>query len=163
MRGGKYFGMGVVGAATLAIIGASDAARAQQGGGLYEPLIDRDARGFKEKKYLKDLAFCRNRAAPQEDAARAGAAQAEASAQQANAGAALATAGNIARYMPVPGLGAAQGLWAGGGAAEAAGAAISAQGASDSARAAAGAGMAADDYALVVTRCLQRRGYVLLR
>jgi hypothetical protein len=125
-------------------------ARAQEGeAAIYEPLVDRDAKGFKETKYAKDLAFCRNRAAPQERAARAGA-------QQAAGGAALATAGNVARYMPVPGLGAAQGLWAGGSAAEAAGSAAGAEGA-------AAAGQATQDYRLVIDACLQRRGYLLLR
>lgn len=124
--------------------------RAQEGEPpIYEPLVDRDARGFKEPKYAKDLAFCRNRAAPQEQAARAGA-------QQAAGGAALATAGTIARYIPVPGFGAAQGLWAGGSAAEAAGAAAGAQGA-------AVADQATQDYILVINACLARRGYVLLR
>lgn len=147
----------------LALAAAGPAAAQQGEPSIYEPLVDRDARGFKEKKYAKDLAFCRNRAAPQEGAARAGAAQAAAGAEQATAGAALATAGSIARYVPVPGIGAANGLWAGGGAAEAAGAMIGAQGAAAGAQGAAGADMAAYDYRLVVDRCLERRGYVLLR
>ncbi|WP_051134106.1 hypothetical protein [Methylocystis sp. ATCC 49242] len=161
MRSSKFV---LTGFACLLTFAAAAPVAAQQGeAAIYEPLVDRDARGFKEKKYEKDLTFCRNRAAPQENAARAGAAEAAAGAQQATAGAALATAGNIARYVPVPGLGAANGLWAGGGAAEAAGAAIGSQGAAASAQAAAGADMAASDYRLVVDRCLQRRGYVLLR
>jgi hypothetical protein len=137
--------------ALLAGFGASTSpARAQEGEPpIYEPLVDRDARGFKEAKYAKDLAFCRRRAAPQEAAARAGA-------QQATGGAALATAGTIARFMPVPGLGAAQGLWAGGSAAEAVGAAAGADGA-------AAADQATQDYILVINSCLARRGYVLLR
>ncbi|WP_442756529.1 hypothetical protein ACNHKD_07940 [Methylocystis sp. JAN1] len=143
-------------------LAAAAPARAQDGS-IYEPLVDRDARGFKEKKYAKDLAFCQNRAAPQENAARAGAAQAQAGAQQATAGAAIAAAGNIARYMPVPGLGAANGLWAGGSAADAAGNLVGASGAAQGAQGAATAEMAASDYRLVIDRCLERRGYVLLR
>lgn len=149
--------------AALSVItfGATAPARAQSD--IYEPLVDRDARGFKEKKYQKDLAFCRNRAAPQADAAHAGAAQAQAGAEQMQAGAALSAAGDVARFMPVPGLGAAQGLWAGGTAANAVGGAMGAQGAATGVQGAVGAEMAAQDYALVVNRCLQRRGYVLLR
>jgi hypothetical protein len=149
--GGKVTLIGAALACGLAgLLACAAPARAQEGEApIYEPLVDRDARGFKESKYAKDLAFCRNRAAPQERAARAGA-------QQATGGAALATAGNIARFMPVPGLGAAQGLWAGGSAAEAAGAAAGAEGA-------AAAGQATQDYILVINACLQRRGYVLLR
>lgn len=149
--GGKVTLIGAALACGLVgLVHSAPPARAQEGEApIYEPLVDRDARGFKETKYAKDLAFCRNRAAPQERAARAGA-------QQAAGGAALATAGNVARYMPVPGLGAAQGLWAGGAAAEAAGAATGAEGA-------AAAGQATQDYALVINACLQRRGYLLLR
>lgn len=132
-------------------------------GSIYEPLIDRDARGFKEKKYARDLAFCQSRAAPQESAARAGAAEAQAGAQQAAAGSAIAAAGNIARYVPVPGLGAANGLWAGGSAANVAGNIAGASGAAQGAQGAATAEMAASDYRLVIDRCLERRGYVLLR
>ncbi|WP_424363200.1 hypothetical protein [Methylocystis parvus] len=146
------------------MLAAAAPVRAQDAqGSIYEPLVDRDARGFKEKKYAKDLAFCQNRAAPQESAARAGAAQAQAGAQQAAAGAALAAAGSVARYMPVPGLGAANGLWAGGSAADVAGNMVGASGAAQGAQGAATAEMAASDYRLVIDRCLERRGYVLLR
>ena len=140
--------------ACLLAAAAVGPAGAQQGdGSIYEPLIDRDSKGFKEKKYEKDLNFCRNRAAPQEGAARAGAAEANAGSQQAAAGAALSAAAGV-----VPGLG-----WAGANVASAAGSAIGAAGATASAQGAASAGMAANDYRLVIDRCLERRGYVLLR
>lgn len=62
------------GCVCLLAIAAAAPVAAQQGEiSIYEPLVDRDARGFKEQKYEKDLTFCRNRAAPQENAARAGA------------------------------------------------------------------------------------------
>lgn len=132
-------------------------------GSIYEPLVDRDTRGFKEAKYQKDLAFCRSRAAPQEGAARAGAQQAEAGEQQISAGSALSVLGGVVSSMPVGNLGAARGLWAGGNAAGATGSAVAAQGAATASQGAARAGMAAQDYALVINACLQRRGYVLLR
>jgi hypothetical protein len=69
----------------------------------------------------------------------------------------------VARYAPVPGLGGATSLFAGTGAADVAGGAIGASGAAQSAEGAAAAGAATQDYALVVNRCLERRGYVLLR
>lgn len=129
----------------------------------YEPLIDQDAKGFKPAKYAKDLAFCRDRASPQEAAAAAGAQRAAEGQSQATAGAALAAAGNIARYAPVPGLGAAGALWNGGGAAEAVGGAVSGGGAAAAAEGAAMAGAAADDYQLVIDSCLKKRGYKMLR
>lgn len=145
-------------------LAAAAPVRAQDAqGAIYDPLVDRDAKGFKEKKYAKDLAFCRDRAAPQESGARTGQAQAAAGAQQATAGAALSAAANVARYAPGLGLGAATGLFTGTGAADAAGAAIGASGAAQSAQGAAAADAAAQDYVLVVNRCLERRGYVLLR
>ncbi|BBU60872.1 hypothetical protein MSC49_08070 [Methylosinus sp. C49] len=147
--GGKTILMGAAFACGVAaLLSAPSLPRAQEEP-LYEPLVDRDARGFKEGKYAKDLAFCRNRAAPQERLAREGV-------SQAAGGAALATAGNIARFMPVPGLGAAQGLWAGGSAAEAVGSAAAGHGAMT-------AEQAMQDYVLVVNACLERRGYLLLR
>lgn len=147
--GGKFILIGAAFACGFTALLASPAQPRAQEEPLYEPLVDRDARGFKEAKYAKDLAFCRNRALPQERAARAGA-------SQAAGGAALATAGNIARYVPVPGWGAAQGLWAGGSAAEAVGSAAAGQGAAT-------AEQAMQDYFLVVNACLERRGYLLLR
>ncbi|CAN2535237.1 MAG TPA: hypothetical protein VIF40_00770 [Methylosinus sp.] len=148
-HGGKILLIGAAVACGFTALLASPSQPRAQEEPLYEPLVDRDARGFKEVKFAKDLAFCRNRALPQERAARAGAAQAA-------GGAALATAGNIARYVPVPGWGAAQGLWAGGSAAEAVGSAAAGQGAMS-------ADQAMQDYVLVVNACLERRGYLLLR
>lgn len=144
----------------LMLISSAAPALAQQ---LYEPLIDQDARGFKPAKYERDLAYCRNRAAPHAAAANEGARQAAEGASQASAGAALSAVGNAARFMPVPGLGAANGLWAGGTAADIAGGAIGAQGAAASAEGAYAADAAAGDYALVVDACLRRRGYKMLR
>lgn len=146
---GKLTSIGLAFACGIAALLSSPSLPRAQEEPLYEPLVDRDARGFKEGKYAKDLAFCRNRALPQERLAREGAGQAV-------GGAALATAGNIARYMPVPGFGAAQGLWAGGSAAEAVGSAAAGHGAMT-------AEQAMQDYVLVVNACLERRGYLLLR
>jgi len=154
----------VVGLALLiAAGGLPKAAAAQEDGAIYEPLVDRDAKGFREKKYRKDLAFCRDRAAPQEGAARAGAQQAGEGEQQMAAGSALATLGGVVSSLPAGNLGAARGLWAGGNAAGAAGSAVASQGAANAAQGSARAGMASEDYALVVNSCLRRRGYVLLR
>jgi hypothetical protein len=116
---------------------------------IYEPLVDRDSKGFKEEKYQKDLAFCRNRAAPQEQAVRAGS-------QQAASGSALSSAGSFLQNLPIPGLRAAQSAAAGGSAASATGDAANAQGTAT-------ASNAMQDYVLVVNSCLARRGYVLLR
>lgn len=149
LNGRKIILVGAALALGVAALLAQPAQPRAQQGPLYEPLVDRDARGFKEAKYAKDLAFCRNRAAPQERAVRAGAGQAA-------GGSALATAGNIARSLPVPGFNTAQGLWMGGSAAEAVGSAAAEQGAAT-------AEQAMNDYVLVINSCLARRGYVLLR
>ncbi|HMN72399.1 MAG TPA: hypothetical protein PKA55_11095 [Rhodoblastus sp.] len=134
-----------------------------QESGLYEPLIDEDARGFKPAKYQKDLAFCRKRAAPLAEKAAAHAQAANEGAQQAAAGAALSTAGNIVAALPIPGFTAARNVWAGGTAADAVGGAVSAGGAAKQAEAGAAAGAAAGDYQLVVDSCLIKRGYRFLR
>jgi len=116
---------------------------------IYEPLVDRDAKGFKETKYQSDVAFCRNRAAPQEQAVRAGT-------QQAASGSAVSSAGSFLQNLPVPGLNAARGLWTGGSAASGTGDAANAQGTATAAG-------TMQDYVPVVNSCLARRGYVLLR
>ncbi len=134
-----------------------------QDSGLYEPLVDEDAKGFKPAKYEKDLAYCRKRAAPHGDKAAAHAQAAREGAQQTAAGAALATAGSVLGGLLVPGVSAANGLFAGSSAAGAMGDAISAGGAAKQAQAGAAAGSAASDYQLVIDNCLIKRGYRFLR
>lgn len=134
-----------------------------QDSGLYEPLIDEDARGFKPAKYQKDLAFCRKRAAPLAAKAAAHAQAAEEGAQQAAAGAAISTAGNIVANLPIPGFTAARNVFAGGTAADAVGGVVAAGGAAKQAEAGAAAGEAAGDYQLVIDTCLAKRGYKFLR
>jgi hypothetical protein len=114
---------------------------------IYEPLVDmhRVNRG----RYERDLAACREQAAPQERAARA------ATERQA-AGTAVATMGAIASFIPVQTFGAARALDAATGAAQGVGASAATEGAVTAANATA-------DYALVVNTCLQHRGYRLLR
>jgi hypothetical protein len=53
---------------------------------IYEPLVDMDR--VNPARYNRDLAFCRSRAAPQEQAARA-------AAQQAQTGAAISAVGGL--------------------------------------------------------------------
>ena len=139
---------------------AATPARAQE---LYEPLIDEDSRGFKPAKYRKDLAFCRNRAAPHAAAAAAHGQAAQEGASQAVAGSVLSAAGSIATSLPIPGFSAARNVFHGGTAAEAVGDAIGGGGAAKAAAAGAAANDAVATYQLVIDRCLSRRGYVLLR
>lgn len=147
----------------VAVSGVSVRAAQAQESGLYEPLIDEDARGFKPAKYQKDLAYCRKRAAPHAERAAAHAQAANEGAQQAAAGAAISTAGNIVAALPIPGFTAARNVWAGGTAADAVGGAVAAGGAARSAEAGAAAGAAAGDYQLVIDSCLIKRGYRFLR
>lgn len=147
----------------VAVSGVSLRVAHAQDSGLYEPLVDEDAKGFKPAKYKKDLAFCRKRAAPLAARAAAHAQAAEEGAQQAAAGAALSTAGNIVANLPIPGFTVARNVFAGGTAADAVGGAVAAGGAAKQAQAGAAAGAAADDYQLVIDNCLMKRGYRFLR
>ncbi len=115
---------------------------------IYEPLVDRDSKGFKEEKYQRIWLF-RNRAAPQEQAVRAGS-------QQAASGSALSSTGAFLQSLPIPGLRAAQSAAARGSAASATGDAANAQGTAT-------ASNPMQDSVLVVNSCLARRGYVFLR
>lgn len=137
-------------------------AKAQQAE-LYEPMVDEDARGFKPAKYQKDLAFCRRRAEPHAAAAAAHGQAAQEGASQAAAGAAIATAGNIAASLPIPGFSAARNVFAGGVAADALGGVVGGAGANKAAAAGAAAEDAAGRYQLVVDNCLIKRGYKLLQ
>jgi hypothetical protein len=114
---------------------------------IYEPLVDMHR--VKPEKYQKDLAECRQQAAPQEAAARV-------ARQQQAAGTGLSIAGAAASFLPVSTFNQARALGAATDTAQAVGGNTAANGA-----------MAADaataDYALVVNTCLQHKKYRLLR
>jgi hypothetical protein len=114
---------------------------------IYEPLVDMHR--VNPARYERDLAACREQAAPQERAARA-------AAERERTGAAIATMGAIASFIPVQNWRQAQALDAATGTAQIIGANVATEGAITSANATA-------DYALVVNTCLQHRGYRLLR
>jgi hypothetical protein len=114
---------------------------------IYEPLIDMHR--VNPDKYRKDLAECRQQAAPQEAAAR----QAR---QQQAAGTGLAVAGSIASFIPVSTFSQARNLANATDAAQNVGGATAASGA-------ASADAATADYALIVNTCLTHKKYRLLR
>jgi hypothetical protein len=114
---------------------------------IYEPLVDMHR--VNRTRYDRDLAACREQAAPQERAARA-------AQQREAAGTAIAAMGTIASFIPVQTWKQARVLDATTGAAQALGVNAAAEGAVTGANATA-------DYALVVNTCLQHRGYRLLR
>jgi hypothetical protein len=114
---------------------------------IYEPLIDMHR--VNPDKYRRDLAECRQQAAPQEAAAR----QAR---QQQAAGTGLAVAGAIASFIPVSTYSQARNLANATDAAQNVGGATAASGA-------ASADAATADYALVVNTCLMHKRYRLLR
>jgi hypothetical protein len=114
---------------------------------IYEPLIDMHR--VSPDKYRRDLAECRQQAAPQEAAAR----QAR---QQQAAGTGLAVAGAVASFIPVSTFSQARNL------ANATDAAQNVGGATAASGAAAGDAATAD-YALVVNTCLMHKRYRLLR
>jgi len=103
----------------------------------------------KPDKYRKDLAECRQQAAPQEAAARA-------AKQQQAAGTGLAVAGAIASFIPVSTYGQARNLANATDAAQNVGGSVAAGGAMS-------ADAATADYALVVNTCLAHKKYRLLR
>jgi predicted component of type VI protein secretion system len=114
---------------------------------IYEPLIDMHR--VHAEKYRKDLAECRQQAAPQEAAAR----QAR---QQQAAGTGLSVAGAVASFIPVSTYGQARNLANATDAAQNVGGSVAAGGA-------AAADAATADYALVVNTCLAHKKYRLLR
>jgi hypothetical protein len=114
---------------------------------IYEPLIDMHR--VNQDRYRKDLAECRQQAAPQEAAARA-------AKQQQAAGTGLAIAGAVASFIPVSTFRQANTLYAATDAAQNVGAGTAMNGA-------AAADAATADYALVVDACLKHKKYRLLR
>ena len=114
---------------------------------IYEPLIDMHR--VNPDKYRRDLAECRQQAAPQEAAARA-------ARQQQAAGTGLAVAGAVASFIPVSTFRQARVLDNATGAAQDVGAATAVSGAAT-------ADAATADYALVVNTCLAHKRYRLLR
>jgi hypothetical protein len=114
---------------------------------IYEPLVDMHR--VDPNKYRRDLAECRQQAAPQEAAAR------QARAQQA-VGTSLLVAGAVASFLPASTYNQARTLDNASGAAQMVGGATAASGA-------ASADQATADYALVVNACLAHRRYRLLR
>ena len=114
---------------------------------IYEPLIDMHR--VNPEKYRRDLAECRQQAAPQEAAARA-------AKQQQAAGTGLAVAGLMANFIPVSTYRQARTVAAASDAAQAVGGATAEAGAMT-------ADQATADYALVVNTCLSHKRYRLLR
>jgi hypothetical protein len=113
---------------------------------IYEPLIDMHR--VNPEKYRKDLAECRQHAAPQEAAARA-------ARQQQAAGTGLAVAGAVASFIPVSTFSQARNLANATDAAQNVGGSVAAGGAAT-------ADAATADYALVVNTCLAHKKYRLL-
>ena len=122
-------------------------ASAEQLPPIYEPLVDMHR--VKPDKYQKDLAECREQAAPQEAAARA-------ARQQQAAGTGLSIAGSVASFIPVSTFRQAQAVGAASTVAQDVGGATDASGAVT-------ADAATADYALVVNTCLEHKKYRLLR
>ena len=114
---------------------------------IYEPLVDMHR--VNPEKYRRDLAECRQQAAPQEAAARK-------ARDQQTAGTALAVAGAAASFIPVSSFRQAHTLANATSAAQSAGGAIAEGGAVT-------AEQATMDYALVVNTCLTHKRYRLLR
>ncbi len=114
---------------------------------IYEPLVDMHR--VKPAKYAKDLAECRQQAAPQEAAARA-------ARQQQAAGTAVAVGATVASFIPVSTFRQARTLAHATGAAQDVGVATAEAGAITAEQATA-------DYALVVNTCLTHKKYRILR
>jgi len=114
---------------------------------IYEPLVDMHR--VNQDKYRRDLAECRQQAAPQEAAAR----QAQ---QQVAAGTALSVAGSVASFIPVSTFQQARNLGAATDAAQSVGGSVAGSGAMKQDQATA-------DYALVINTCLTHKRYRLLR
>jgi hypothetical protein len=114
---------------------------------IYEPLVDMHR--VNKTKYARDLATCREEAAPQERAARA-------AAEREATGTAMNAIGTVASFLPGNTWQAQRAINAASGTAQVVGASVATEGAVTGANATA-------DYALVVNTCLQHRGYRLLR
>jgi hypothetical protein len=114
---------------------------------LYEPLID--LHRVKPERYQRDLAECRQQAAPQEAAARQ-------AAKQQQIGTALQVAGAVASFIPVSTFRQAHVLATATDAAQSVGGAT-AQSAAMTAE------QATQDYILVLNTCLTHRKYRILR
>jgi len=114
---------------------------------IYEPLVDMHR--VNQDKYRRDLAECRQQAAPQEAAAR----QAQ---QQVAAGTALSVAGSVASFIPVSTFRQARTLANATDAAQSVGGGVAEGGAMKRDQATA-------DYALVINTCLTHKRYRLLR
>ncbi|THD70067.1 MAG: hypothetical protein E7813_09440 [Bradyrhizobium sp.] len=114
---------------------------------IYEPLVDMHR--VDQNKYRRDLADCRQQAAPQEAVAR----QAR---QQEAVGNTMFAAGVIASFIPASTYNQARTLDAASGAGQVVGGTTAASGAATAEQATA-------DYALVVNVCLAHRHYRLLR
>jgi len=114
---------------------------------IYEPLVD--MRRVNPAKYQRDLAECRQQAAPQEAAARA-------ARQQQAAGTAVAVGAAVASFIPVSSYRQARTLSHATGTAQDVGMASAEAGAVT-------ADQATADYALVVDSCLSHKKYRLLR
>jgi hypothetical protein len=114
---------------------------------IYEPLVDMHR--VKPAKYAKDLAECRQQAAPQEAAARA-------ARQQQTAGTVVAVGAAVASFIPVSTFRQAHTLANATGAAQDVGVATAQAGAIT-------ADQATADYALVVNTCLTHKKYRILR
>ena len=123
------------------------AATAEASPPIYEPLIDMHR--VNPTKYARDLAECRQQAAPQEAAARA-------ARQQQAAGTAVAVGAAVASFIPVSGFRQARTLYHATSAAQDVGAATAEAGAIS-------ADQATADYALVVNTCLTHKRYRVLR
>jgi len=114
---------------------------------IYEPLVDMHR--VNPARYNRDLAECRQQAAPQEAAARA-------ARQQQAAGTAVAVGATLASFIPVSSFRQARTLYHATSAAQDVGAASAEAGAIT-------ADQATADYALVVNTCLSHRKYRILR
>ncbi|OQW61386.1 MAG: hypothetical protein A4S14_17580 [Proteobacteria bacterium SG_bin9] len=114
---------------------------------IYEPLVDMHR--VNPDKYRRDLAECRQQAAPQEAAARN-------ARQQQVAGTAISVAGAVASFIPVSTFQQARTVAAASDAAQRVGGDVAVGGAIT-------ADQATADYALVVNTCLTHKRYRILR
>lgn len=114
---------------------------------IYEPLVDMHR--VNPDKYRRDLAECRQQAAPQEAAARN-------ARQQQVAGTAISVAGAVASFIPVSTFQQARTVAVASDAAQRVGGDVAVGGAIT-------ADQATADYALVVNTCLTHKRYRILR
>jgi hypothetical protein len=114
---------------------------------IYEPQVD--MRRVKRAKYERDLAACREQAAPEEAAAR----QAR---KQKEVGTAMAVGGAFASFLPIRGRDGGHAIRAAGETAAVAGADAAAEGAAIQ-------DQATMDYIAIVDGCLSRKRYRVVR